>query len=699
MRQIGSAYVLHEQIGRGATGQVYRGITIRGGQPVAIKILRPELADQEDVVARFVRERSILTGLRSPHLVQVRDLVLEGDTLAIVMDLVNGVDLRRYLGGPEPLPPDEAVDLMIQVMDALTVVHRGGIVHRDLKPENIMVEDDGVQRRVLLTDFGIARLSFGSALTRMSSIVGTPTYLAPELAEHEHATPASDLYSAGIVLYEMLAGHPPFQAPHPVALLRAHLEQEPPPIPGVPDELFGVVRWMLAKDPAARPQSAHVTAAALADAVETFVAEDVEDFEDAAGFAPPAPVPTPVPAPPVAAPPAPPTPPSMPMSAPAAQARHEPTVSVPRSAARAASGVTAGPASGPPSGSVATPARAEGSWSQAGRAPEPADVAARARLDTVVGRSPAPRRAEPRRVFEQPDDDRYGGSYPEYPDEQEGRRRGRLPIIATLLVVAVALAAAGAAAVSSALGDGGGSDPGNGVAVSSGRLAAVSGLTAVESGIAIEVSWNPVEGASRYIVYRDGGTPSEKSETVSGTNFTDRPGDSADHVYTVAAVDEAGATGTLSKGVKANAAAPWGAVQDIASTWPTVVPATPAAQGAYGQTCSERPTISDFSNGKILCQFPSGITLVVLRYPSGEDRAKRATQIDTEEGGTPSPWKATSQDGNTTRSGTVLVAPPDDEIQWRWWNFEDEPTFAMYASWEGHSQQELGAWWQSRLPF
>jgi hypothetical protein len=261
---LGSKYLLHEMLGRGAMGQVFRGTVRATGAPVAVKILKPELVSDTEVVARFFRERSILTSIDHPNVAGVLDLVVEGDTLGIVMELVPGQDLRRYLRSRGTLPPAEAVRLTCQLLQGLTAVHAAGIVHRDVKPENVLVSTPGRQAELKLTDFGVSRLSYGASLTKMTSLIGTPEYMAPELADHDSATPAADLYSTGIVLYEMLAGRTPFAGGHPLAVLRRHVEQLPPPIAGVPADLWAQIDSMLAKDPRSRPGSAAAALGRLA---------------------------------------------------------------------------------------------------------------------------------------------------------------------------------------------------------------------------------------------------------------------------------------------------------------------------------------------------------------------------------------------------------------------------------------------------
>ncbi len=268
-QQLGSRYLVGELIGRGAMGQVFAGTARDDGSPVAIKVLRPELVSDPQAVARFMQERQILTSISSPATVRIIDLVAEGDTLAIVMELVSGHDLRRYLRAKGTLPPAEAAGLAVQLLTGLAAVHAAGVVHRDIKPENLLLDgepDGGDAASVTLkvTDFGVARLSYGASLTKLSSLIGTPEYMAPELAEGDHAGPAADLYSAGVVLYEMLSGRTPFAGGPPMAVLRRHADMAPPPVPGLPPALGAELKRLLAKDPGDRPASAAEAAAALA---------------------------------------------------------------------------------------------------------------------------------------------------------------------------------------------------------------------------------------------------------------------------------------------------------------------------------------------------------------------------------------------------------------------------------------------------
>ncbi|GAA1984562.1 serine/threonine-protein kinase [Kitasatospora viridis] len=265
MRPVGSKYLIEETLGRGAMGTVWRGRVREDagqtepapGQPVAIKVLKEELATDQDIVLRFLRERSVLLRLNHPNIVRVRDLVVEGELLALVMDLVDGPDLHRYLRANGPLSPISAALLMAQIADALAASHADGVVHRDLKPANVLLatvsEAGGEVLRPLLTDFGIARLADSPGITRTSEFVGTPSYVAPESAAGRPQTEAVDIYGAGIMLYELTTGRPPFQGDGALQVLQAHLTQEPVRPPGVPEPLWTVVERCLRKDPGQRP--------------------------------------------------------------------------------------------------------------------------------------------------------------------------------------------------------------------------------------------------------------------------------------------------------------------------------------------------------------------------------------------------------------------------------------------------------------
>ncbi|MFC3577925.1 protein kinase [Streptomyces yaanensis] len=264
MRPVGSKYLLEEPLGRGATGTVWRArqretagaeaaVAGQPGETVAIKVLKEELAGDPDIVMRFLRERSVLLRLTHPNIVRVRDLVVEGELLALVMDLVDGPDLHRYLRENGPFTPVAAALLTAQIADALAASHADGVVHRDLKPANVLLKQDAGQMHPMLTDFGIARLADSPGLTRTSEFVGTPAYIAPESAEGRPQTSAVDVYGAGILLYELVTGRPPFGGGTALEVLHQHLSAEPRRPSTVPDPLWTVIERCLRKNPAERP--------------------------------------------------------------------------------------------------------------------------------------------------------------------------------------------------------------------------------------------------------------------------------------------------------------------------------------------------------------------------------------------------------------------------------------------------------------
>ncbi|HEX5569497.1 MAG TPA: serine/threonine-protein kinase [Streptomyces sp.] len=322
MRPVGSKYLLDEPLGRGATGTVWRArqreaagaeaaVAGHPGETVAIKVLKEELAGDPDVVMRFLRERSVLLRLTHPNIVRTRDLVVEGDLLALVMDLIDGPDLHRYLRENGPLSPVGAALLTAQIADALAVSHSDGVVHRDLKPANVLLagsEDAPTGLRPMLTDFGIARLADSPGLTRTHEFVGTPAYVAPESAEGRPQTSAVDVYGAGILLYELVTGQPPFGGGTALEILQRHLREEPQRPGNVPLPLWTVIERCLRKNPDERPSAVNLARALRTVAAGIGATASPAEAEAAMGVAAlldpdPSPAPVPGSAPDPAAPP------------------------------------------------------------------------------------------------------------------------------------------------------------------------------------------------------------------------------------------------------------------------------------------------------------------------------------------------------------------------------------------------------------
>jgi Protein kinase domain/Repeat of unknown function (DUF5648) len=250
--------MLTQRLGRGAMGQVYRArVDVPGGEPaadVAVKILMEDLAADPDGLRRFIQEGRLLKSIDHPHVVRIRDVVAEADEVALVMDLVEGGDLRHAV----PVPCAEALAARIGagIAAGLAAVHVAGILHRDLKPENVLVEHrpDGTAL-ARIADFGVARLD-ATAATRTHGLTGTLGYIAPEVARGGRSLPAGDVYALGAVLYELCTGHLPFRAEHALAVLRAHAEDPAPRPAGMSDPMWGLVSVLLSKNPADRPTAA-----------------------------------------------------------------------------------------------------------------------------------------------------------------------------------------------------------------------------------------------------------------------------------------------------------------------------------------------------------------------------------------------------------------------------------------------------------
>jgi hypothetical protein len=256
-------YELLALIGEGTFGRVYRGRDRRLARQVAVKVIKPWWAEDPDWVRSFEREAQLLASINDPGIVQIFDVGAASEGLYYVAELVEGESLSQRLRRGAPSPA-EARAIAEQLAGALASAHARRVIHRDVKPANVLISTDG---RIKVGDFGVARLAEGSTDGGPATIVGTPSYMAPEQSRMGVTTAATDVYSVGVVLYEMLAGTPPFRGHTPVELALQHLQDPPPPLPPTtPAELVEIVDRALAKDPHERYADGGAMALALGGA-------------------------------------------------------------------------------------------------------------------------------------------------------------------------------------------------------------------------------------------------------------------------------------------------------------------------------------------------------------------------------------------------------------------------------------------------
>ncbi|MBV9194758.1 MAG: Stk1 family PASTA domain-containing Ser/Thr kinase [Solirubrobacterales bacterium] len=260
------------RLGSGGMADVYLAEDQQLGRKVAVKLLHRRFAEDPGFVERFRREAQAAAGLQHPNVVGVYDRGSFDDTYFIVMEYLAGRSLKQLIREEAPLDPVRAIDLTVQVLQAARFAHRRGVIHRDLKPHNVIVDDNGHAK---VTDFGIARAG-ASDMTETGSIMGTAQYLSPEQAQGLAVSARSDLYSVGVVLYELLTGRVPFDAESAVTIALKHVSQTPlAPSrlnPNVPPELEQVVMWALNKNPEDRPEDADEFISALAQVKASIVA-------------------------------------------------------------------------------------------------------------------------------------------------------------------------------------------------------------------------------------------------------------------------------------------------------------------------------------------------------------------------------------------------------------------------------------------
>jgi eukaryotic-like serine/threonine-protein kinase len=266
---LGDRYEVVRLLGSGGMAEVYLANDRQLGRHVAVKVIRERYAEDERFVARFRREARAAAALSHPHVVAVHDVGVHDGSPFIVMEHVPGKTLAEIVRDGGALPPERVTEIGQAVARALGSAHAAGIVHRDVKPGNVMVTGDG---RVKVLDFGIARALRWTPLTDTPAVQGTAEYMAPEYLRGDGADPRSDIYSLGVVLYELLTGRPPFTGDSPLQVAYQHLEQAPPQPeavrPGIPAGLAAVVMRCLAKHPGDRYRRAEEVAADLGRSAE-----------------------------------------------------------------------------------------------------------------------------------------------------------------------------------------------------------------------------------------------------------------------------------------------------------------------------------------------------------------------------------------------------------------------------------------------
>src|SRR4051812_27118925 len=256
-------YSIISRLGSGGMADVYCAQDLQLGRKVALKLLYRRFAEDEQFVERFKREASAAAGLQHPHVVGVYDRGEYDGTYYIAMEYLEGRSLKQIVQEEGPLDPERAIDVVVQILRASRFAHQRGVIHRDIKPHNVIVDDEG---RVKVTDFGIARAG-ASDMTETGAIMGTAAYLSPEQAQGHAVSAASDMYSIGIVLYEMLTARLPFEAESAVTIALKQVNDQPVPPralnPEISPELEDVVLQALQKDPTHRFADADAFIAAL----------------------------------------------------------------------------------------------------------------------------------------------------------------------------------------------------------------------------------------------------------------------------------------------------------------------------------------------------------------------------------------------------------------------------------------------------
>jgi serine/threonine protein kinase len=268
---LGGRYRLDERIAGGGMGDVWRGTDEVLGRTVAVKILLPALLDEPGFAERFRGEARTMATINHPGVVDVYDYGSDQDLAFLVMEYVEGDALSRTLSRVGRLTPARTMALVAQAADALQAAHANGIVHRDVKPGNLLVRPNGT---LVLTDFGIARSALVGQLTVAGSVLGTASYISPEQASGAVATAASDVYALGVVAYQCLSGHRPFDGATPIEIAMKHVRDTPRPLPAdIPPAIRAIVDRALAKDPGARWPTASAMASVARQAASSLTTQ------------------------------------------------------------------------------------------------------------------------------------------------------------------------------------------------------------------------------------------------------------------------------------------------------------------------------------------------------------------------------------------------------------------------------------------
>lgn len=255
---IGNRYEIVEKLGGGGMALVYKGVDLLLSRAVTVKILREQLASDVDVVRRFQKEAQAVAKLSHPNIVSIYDVGQEKDIYYLVMEYIEGKNLKEIILEKGRLEVGEAINYAMQICDALQHAHDNNVIHRDIKPQNILITSQG---KLKVTDFGIAQAATNATMTYSgSSIIGTVQYISPEQARGEISTVRTDLYSAGVVLYEMVTGNLPFEGDTAIGIAMKHIQADYPSasilVPDLPPELDRIIKKSLEKDPTERFSSA-----------------------------------------------------------------------------------------------------------------------------------------------------------------------------------------------------------------------------------------------------------------------------------------------------------------------------------------------------------------------------------------------------------------------------------------------------------